>query len=319
MKKISIAAAATAVLVAVTGCSFGDDADADAAENGRLPDTIVLGAIPAEDSTDLADSYRPLVDMIEKETGSTVELQQASDYAGVIEGLIAGNVDMAFLGSFAYVIATENDAQITPLGAVTPAKGQEPGYYSLGLTQGDNEKITELADFAGKSVCFVDPGSTSGFLYPSFGLIEDGVIEDGSESSLSGGLKPVFAGGHDASALAIASGDCEAGFAMESMVETTLPEAGDLKEGDLKEVWRSPMISGSLFVARDGLGEKVTEELGTLLIEKGNADYLIENDYCEAPCLITDEDAWGVEPAEDADYDGVREVCRVTKSESCED
>lgn len=317
MKKTSIAAAATAVLLAATGCSF-DDADADAAAEGGLPDTIVLGAIPAENSTDLADSYQPLIDMIEDETGSTVELQQASDYAGVIEGLIAGNVDMAFLGSFGYVIATENEAEITPLGAVTAAEGEEPGYYSLGLTQRDNDEVTELADFAGKDVCFVDPGSTSGFLYPSSGLIEEGVIEDGSEASLSAGLNPVFAGGHDASALAVASGDCEAGFAMESMVETTLLEAGELKEGDLKEVWRSPMISGSLFVARDGLGADVIDELSTLLVEQGNADYLVENDYCEAPCLITDEDAWGVQLAEDADYDGVREVCRVTKSESCE-
>lgn len=311
-KKATTAFAAVATLLAAgSGCSFGSDEESS-------DDTLVLGAIPAENSTDLAEGYQPLIDMLEKETGKKVELQQASDYAGVIEGLIAGNVDLAFLGSFGYVIATENDAEITPLGAVTPAADEEPGYYSLGITQGDNDQIASIEDFQGKNVCFVDPGSTSGFLYPSFGLIEAGVITSGNEKALEEGIKPVFAGGHDASALSVAAGDCEAGFAMQSMVEETLPESGEIKDGDLKEVWRSPRISGSLFVGRDGLGDDLLDQLTTLLVEKGNADYLAANGFCDEPCLITDEDAWGVRPATDADYDGVREVCRVTESESCE-
>lgn len=311
-----VALAATLPLVAFGLSACGSDVEATTASG--FPETLTLGVIPAENSTDLSEGYEPVIKLIEEETGSKVELSAASDYAGVIEGLIADRVDLAFLGSFGYVIATHNDAKITPLGAVTPAKGEAPGYYSLGLTQGDNAGVDSIEDFAGKNVCFVDPGSTSGFLYPSAGLIESGVIASGAESDLSKALKPVYAGAHDASALSIKNGDCEVGFAMQPMVEDTLVKSGDLQDGDLKEVWKSEMIPGSLFVARDSLGSDIVEKLSTLLVEKANAEYLLSKGFCEGECLITDEDAYGVAPATDSDYDGVRAVCATTKSEKCE-
>lgn len=317
---VALAGVAALALSACGGSSEaadGPSGDTPTTSSG-FPEVLRLGAIPAENSTDLAAGYDPIIAMLEAETGSTVEVSQASDYAGVIEGLIADKVDIAFLGSFAYVIATHNDAAITPLGAAIEAEGAEPGYYSLGITQGDNAEIDDLEDFEGRSVCFVDPGSTSGFLYPSSGLIDAGVIESGTEKDLAAGVQPVFAGGHDASALAVAAGDCEAGFAMESMVQDTLPTAGDLAEGDLKEVWRSPKISGSLFVGNDALGEENIATLTELITEKANSEYLLSQGFCDGECLLTDEDAWGFAPAEDADYDGTREVCTLTKSDKCE-
>jgi phosphonate transport system substrate-binding protein len=315
---VALAGVAALALSACGGSSEAADASATGTTESGFPKVLRLGAIPAENSTDLAAGYEPIIAMLEAETGATVEVSQASDYAGVIEGLIADKVDLAFLGSFAYVIATHNDAAITPLGAVIEEKGAEPGYYSLGITQGDNAEIDGLEDFAGRSVCFVDPGSTSGFLYPSSGLIDAGVITSGTEKDLAAGVQPVFAGGHDASALAVAAGDCEAGFAMQSMVEDTLPAAGDLADGDLKEVWRSPKISGSLFVGNDALGAENIATLTTLLTEKANSEYLLSQGFCDGGCLLTDEDAWGFAPAEDADYDGTREVCTLTKSDKCE-
>ncbi|WP_251150878.1 phosphate/phosphite/phosphonate ABC transporter substrate-binding protein [Cellulosimicrobium sp. Marseille-Q4280] len=315
---VALAGVTALTLSACSGTSAASDASEAATTTSGFPEVLRLGAIPAENSTDLAAGYEPIIAMLEEETGSTVEVSQASDYAGVIEGLIADKVDIAFLGSFAYVIATHNDAAITPLGAVIEAEGAEPGYYSLGITQGDNAEIDDLEDFEGRSVCFVDPGSTSGFLYPSSGLIDAGVIESGTEKDLAAGVQPVFAGGHDASALAVAAGDCEAGFAMQSMVEDTLPAAGDLAEGDLKEVWKSPKISGSLFVGNDALGEESIATLTGLITEKANSEYLLSQGFCDGECLLTDEDAWGFAPAEDADYDGTREVCTLTKSDKCE-
>lgn len=315
---LAAAAFAAATALTMSACAGGSQAAAGGTTAEGFPSVIRLAAIPAENSTDLAAGYDPIVAMLEAETGATVEVSQASDYAGVIEGLIADQVDIAFLGSFAYVIATHNDAAITPLASAIEAKGAEPGYYSLGIAPGDSPDINGLEDFEGRSVCFVDPGSTSGFLYPSAGLIDAGVITSGQESDVAAGVEPVYAGAHDASALAVAAGDCEAGFAMQSMVEDTLPAAGELAEGDLKEVWRSPKISGSLFVGNDALGEDTLTKLGTLLTEKANAEYLLAQGYCDGDCLLTDEDAWGFAPAKDSDYDGTREVCTITRSDKCE-
>jgi len=215
-------------------------------------------------------------------------------------------------------VAKVNGAKITPLGAVIGEEGEQPGYQSYGLTRSDVADINGLKDFAGKKVCFVDPGSTSGFLYPTAGLIEEGVIKSGSEADVSAAMSPVFAGGHDASALSIANGDCDAGFAFDTMVDQTMIEKGDLQPGQLKTVWKSEMIAGSVFAANDSLGTEAIYKIKALSTEKVNVESLEAEGFCKGDeCRITDERAWGVVPASDADYDGVRHVCDVTGSEKC--
>ncbi|MFD1812419.1 phosphate/phosphite/phosphonate ABC transporter substrate-binding protein [Rhodococcus gannanensis] len=301
----------------LSACSGSDSAEAATTEQG-FPETITLAAIPAENSTDLKASYDPVIKLIEQETGSTVDFVQASDYAGVVEGMIAGNVDLAFFGPFAYVVAGINGADLTPLGAVIKAEGAQPGYQSYGLAKSDNASVNGLADFAGKKVCFVDPSSTSGFLYPSAGLIETGVVKSGSEADISAAMTPIYAGGHDASALAIAAGDCDAGFAFDTMVDKTMIEKGDLEPGQLKTVWKSEMIAGSVFAANNTLGADNVAKLKSVFEEKLNADSLEAAGFCTGDdCRITDERAWGVVAASDSDYDGVRHVCEVTGSEKC--
>ncbi|MET0979021.1 MAG: phosphate/phosphite/phosphonate ABC transporter substrate-binding protein [Paeniglutamicibacter terrestris] len=316
MKRKTLAVtAAIAAAALLTACA---PAEAETTAAG-FPAEIVIGAIPNENSSDLTGTYEPLIKMLEAETGSKVKLQQASDYAGIVEGMIADRVDIAFLGPFSYVIATTNQADIKPLGALAGEKGEPSGYHALGITQGKNTAVNSIKDFAGKDTCFVDPGSTSGFLYPSAGLIEAGVVTSGKESDISAGLKPIYAGGHDASALSVKNGDCEVGFAMQSMVEQTLPAKGEVAEGELKSVWTSELIPGSVFAVRNSLGEDTTNKLTALFSEKANADYFESQGYCSGEdCLITGEHAWGVVPATDADYDGIRSVCASTKSEKCE-
>ena len=313
---LAAAAAAASFTLVAAGCS-GSAADATNAQG--FPETITLAAIPAENSSDLKASYDPVIKVLEKETGSKVEFVQATDYAGVVEGMIADNVDLAFFGPFAYVVAKHNGAKITPIGAVVKEKGEQPGYKSYGLTQADNASVNGLQDFAGKKVCFVDPGSTSGFLYPSAGLIEAGVIKSGTEADLSAGVTPIYAGGHDASALAIASGQCDAGFAFDTMVDKTMVEKGELTPGQLKNVWKSETIAGSVFAANDSLGTEAIDKLKAVFTEDVNAESMAAAGYCTPDnCRITDERAWGVVPAQDSDYDGVRHVCDVTKSEKCQ-
>ncbi|QBJ94546.1 phosphate/phosphite/phosphonate ABC transporter substrate-binding protein [Rhodococcus sp. ABRD24] len=314
-KATTFAAGMAGLALVVSACSGSDSASTNAQ---GFPETITLAAIPAENSTDLKASYEPVIKLLEQETGSTVDFVQASDYAGVVEGMIAGNVDLAFFGPFAYVVAGINGAELTPLGAVVKTKGATPGYQSYGLTKADNADINGLKDFAGKDVCFVDPGSTSGFLYPSAGLIEAGVAKSGSEADISAAMTPIYAGGHDASALAIAAGDCDAGFAFDTMVDKTMIEKGELKPGQLKTVWKSEMIAGSVFAANDDLGADSIAKLKTVFEEKLNADALLAAGLCTGDCRITDERAWGVVPASDSDYDGVRHVCEVTGSEKCQ-
>ena len=228
---LKAASVAAGITLALSGCS-GSDSGSDAKTAQGFPETLTLAAVPAENSADLKASYDPLIKLLEKETGAKVEFVQASDYAGVVEGMIADNVDLAFFGPFAYVVAGINGAKITPLGAVVGEKGEAPGYQSYGLAKSDNAAINGLEDFAGKKVCFVDPSSTSGFLYPSAGLIEEGVIKSGSEADISGrDDADLRRRSRRVGAWRQASGDCDAGFALDTMVDKTMIDKGDLKPG----------------------------------------------------------------------------------------
>lgn len=120
-RRHAMVAALAGLALTLSACS--GSGDSGAVNEQGFPEKLTLAAIPAENSTDLKASYDPLIALLEKETGSEVDFVQASDYAGVVEGMIAGNVDLAFFGPFAYVVAGVNGAQLTPLGAGVQEKG----------------------------------------------------------------------------------------------------------------------------------------------------------------------------------------------------
>lgn len=271
------------------------------------PDKIVLAAVPAEQDAQLQESYSVTVQILEDTLGLPVEFFQAADYAGVIEALIAGRVDLAQFGPFAYVIAIANGADAAPVGVMVGEPDEEPGYQSYLVARSDNDEISSLEDIIGKRVCFVDPGSTSGFLVPTAGLLDAG-IDPNVE------LTGIFAGGHDASVISVANGDCDAGFAFDSMVTELLPERGEIEEGEIKIVWESEIIAGSPMAMRNDLPESLRAEIADIFTTKINVDWAAENGYCETNdpilCSFSDEAIWGYVYRDDSFYDGIRTLCR---------
>ncbi len=303
------AAVACAALLALTACGESAVGSSGGADPGG--DTLVFASIPSEESTSLQQSYAAVLAMLERETGTTIEFQNATDYAAVIEGMRAGQIDIAVFGPFSYVLAKGQDPGITPVAASVDAAGDQPGYQSYGITAAGSD-ITDLAGFSGRNVCFVDPNSTSGYLYPTAGLIEAGVDP-------AAGITPVFAGGHDASALAVASGQCDAGFAYDTIVDRQLIESGQLQPGQLRVVWRSETIAGSPIAVAGDVDPQQRQVIADAFAQKANVDYLVSNGFCAtaAECEVGEEGGWGYVAVDDALYDGVRRVCDITRAESC--
>jgi len=304
---------AAAALLSAAACGQSADTAADPETAGGEP--LVFAAVPAEDSTNLQQSYQTIIAMLEQETGRTIEFQNATDYAAVIEGMRAGQIDIAQFGPFSYVLAVGQGAAITPIAALVEEQGEEPGYQSYGIVPAGSP-ITDLAGFAGRKVCFVDPGSTSGYLYPTAGLLEAGIDPE------AGGLTQTFAGGHDASVLAVASGQCEAGFAYDQMVDSELISKGQLQPGQVTTVWKSETIAGSPVAVSNELPADLRRTITTAFQEKANVDYLTANGFCASveACEVSEvgeESGWGYVPVDDSLYDGVRRVCEVTQAESC--
>lgn len=295
-----------------SGSSGGTGSDAAGGGGGDRsdwPDTLVFGAVPAESSTSLEQGLQPIADVLEAELDVEVELFEATDYAGIIEGQIAGNVQLAQYGPFSYILAKDQGANVEPIGAVIDEPDAEPGYQSYGIVPADSD-IESIEDYEGHTVCFVDPSSTSGYLYPSAALLEASIDPEAD-------VEPVFAGGHDASVLSVDNGDCEAGFAFDDMVDETAPAELGVSEGDLSVVWESELIPGSPIAVSLDLPESLVDEVRRVLLEEANSDALLEAGLCEGECRLTDEQAWGYAEVDDQYYDSVREVCETTEAEAC--
>ncbi|WP_031465410.1 phosphate/phosphite/phosphonate ABC transporter substrate-binding protein [Sciscionella sediminilitoris] len=299
--------ASFACLAAVFGLAACGSSAAQDSGSGRDPGELVFASIPSENATSLQQEMHPLVAMLERETGKKIKVQNATNYAAVIEGQRAGKIDIAAYGPLSYVVAKANGVRITPIGAQVQRKGDPPQYRSYGLVKAGSP-IKDLAGFNGKKVCFVDPNSTSGYLYPKAGLTEAGVDPDK-------GISPVMSGGHDASALAVANGQCDAGFAYDSMVDKLLPQRGQLPKNALRVVWKSAMIPGSPIAISDNLPGQTKHQLTQAFAGKANADYLRTKGFCSGNCDI--QGYWGYAPVTDKDFDSVRKVCAITKDVQC--
>lgn len=286
--------------------------DADTKSDGDAKDTIVLASVPSEESTDLNAQFDPVIKLLEKETDMKVEYQQATDYAAVIEGQRAGKIDIAVYGPFSYVIAHDGGVPVEAIAAMVDEEDAKPGYESYAWVKADSD-ISDIKDFAGKKVCFVDLASTSGYLYPSSGLLAVGIDP-------KTGVTPVMAGGHDASLLSVASGQCDAGFAFDTM-QATLVSKDQLKEGELKHVWTSPMIPGSpVAINTETLDADTIEKITNAFTTMANKPTLVKEGFCtdEESCKLPEDTGYGFTATTDADYEGIREVCEITKADACQ-
>jgi len=301
IRNSALAASALIALPAVAACGSGD-----AATN----DTLTFAATPAESSQSLQSDFANIIELLEQEAGVSIEFQNASDYAAVIEGQRAGQIDMASYGPFSYVIAKDSGVDIEAVVAPTNDKDVAPAYTSLAYVRADSD-IDSLDDIDGQEVCFVDAASTSGYLVPMKGLMDAG-------KSMDDDMQQVLAGGHDASLLSLESGNCDVAFAHDAMLDT-LVASGQLEDGALRSIWESDPIPEDPIAVSNSIDPEVIERITTVLREKANKPALVEAGICDSEddCVLPELIEYGYLPVTDEDFDSIRELCEETKADAC--
>lgn len=292
----------------LAGCGSSAAAKDGNDSGGRTPDTINFAQIPSENATEQAKANKALFALLEKETGKKVNVVNVTSYAAVIEAQRAGKAEVAAYGPDSYVVAVKSGLKITPAGITVDTKGGKASYQSYGFVPAGSP-IKTLADFKGKKVCFVDENSTSGHLYPVAGLQQAGV--DPAKD-----ITPIFAGGHDASVLSVLKGQCDAGFAYDTMVDKLLIEQGKLKPGQLRVVWKSVDIPNSPVAVSDDLAPDLKNKLIDVFQHKANVDYMKAQGLCSGDDCLPGG-GWGYIPTTDATFDIIRKVCKEAGVESC--
>ncbi len=122
----------------------------------------------------LIDNVKPVVAYLEEQLGMDVKHFVATDYAGVVEALRNETADMGFMGPLQYIMTHEQAGAIPILGEVY--NGQS--WYMSRIFVRKDSGIKSLKDLRDRTVAFVDPLSSSGYMYPLDIFKQAGLIND---------------------------------------------------------------------------------------------------------------------------------------------
>lgn len=232
-----------------------------------------IGLLGGENAQDRLSKHECLKDYAEEALGVPVKLFAPADYNGVIQGLLGGTIDMAWLGASGYAATYLQDPEAVEPVLVKVNMDGSIGYYSIGFARKDSG-ITSLDDMEGKVFGFGDPNSTSGFLIPS---IEIPQYKEGISMESGDYFKEVtFTGGHEQTIVAVNNGDVDGGVTWadgqgawedgyNSGALRKAVDAGLIDMNELTEIWRSKEIPEGPVVLRKALPEAVKAKMTTLV------------------------------------------------------
>ncbi|NSX55541.1 phosphonate ABC transporter substrate-binding protein [Parasulfitobacter algicola] len=238
-----------------------------------------IGVLGGENAQDRMNSFQCLSDYTTEALGVETKVFAPADYNGVIQGLLGGTLDMAWLGASSYAAIYLQDPEAVEPVLVKVNLDGSIGYHSIGFARVDSG-ITSLDDMQGKVFGFGDPNSTSGYLIPSIEIPQ--AIGNSMESGdFFGEVK--FTGGHEQTIVAVYNGDIDGGVSWadgqgnwedgyNSGALRRAVDAGLVDMNDMVEIWKSNVIPEGPVVLRTALPEDVKATMIELM------DNLYEND-----------------------------------------
>lgn len=217
-----------------------------------------IGLLGGENTSSRLARYDGFQTLLQNSLGIPVKLYPAADYAGVMQAMAAGQLDLAEFSPSAFAGAWLDCKCIEPV--VVPLEKDGSVFYIAAMVVRTDSGIKSLAEMKGHSLAWADPNSASGYLIPSASLKAAGIdLADGAYFSRTG-----FAGGHEQGIIAVLNrqydacvtwtsgqGDIAEGYsrgALRGMVDR-----GMLKMSDVTIIWRSGKIPNGPWGLRSAL------------------------------------------------------------------
>lgn len=288
-----------------TTTGISDDADQQGTTTESpacAPDLteIDFGIISTESQTNLQVLWEPFLAALSADLGRPVNGFYATDYAGVVEAMGAGKIQIAWYGGKSYIEAAQRSGA-EAFAQVVTSDGAK-GYYAHLITHAANPIVAEMDLVSGNgdryvtdnaahlTFAFNDPNSTSGFLVPSYYVFaKTGIDPQTAFQEL------VFVGSHEATAQAIANNQVDVATNNSTALarlQATDPEAFE----QIQIIWTSPLIPGDPIAYQSDLPDCLKAQLRDFFHNFAQRSVL-------APL------GWaGFTPASDADWNAIRKL-----------
>lgn len=220
--------------------------------------TVRFGVEPLDTSARLVPIYDHIGKLISDRLGCDVKVYIASNYNAEIEAMRAGKLEAGEFGPLGYVLAHQV-AKAEAVATFADEKGNPESYWAS-LVTWPGSGITTVADIKGHSFAFSDPASTSGHLFPAYGMRKAGIDPDKD-------IKASYAGSHTASFEALYNHKVDAGELNSEQAESA-SQRGQYKDGDFVFLWKSDPIPVDPITVRgdlpEGFKKRLTDILQTL-------------------------------------------------------
>ncbi len=229
----------------------------------RDPNTVNFSILSTESSENLLPKWQPFLDDMAKETGLTIKPFLADDYAALIEATRFGQVQAGWYSTKGgYEAVTRANSEV--FAQATYADGIA-GYHSVVVVRNDSPlktvddllKCDQSLDFG-----MGDPNSGSGTLVPLVFLFAPRNVDP------QRCFKTVVNANHEANALAVVNKLIDAGTNNTTSLAAIRRSRPEI-EGQLREIWRSPLLGSDVVTYRKDLDPAIKAKLQDFFVNYG--------------------------------------------------
>lgn len=242
------------------------DAFADAAHCRQAG--LSIAAVPVKNIDQLIEEYQPLAEWLSEGLDMPVQMLRSSSYESVIDAIVSGGADIAWLGPASYLTAHQQNGGIEAFASMAMQGGHfSPAgdHYQSILVVRSGSGMDSLEDTRGQRLALSDPASTSGALIPN------------REFPASGGSPlhqhfdgQIYAGSHDKALDALLQGRVGAAFVSSVRADEYL-RRGLINIDSLRVLWRSAPIHYDPFVFSSDLCQQLKTKIRELMLERSPA------------------------------------------------
>ncbi len=229
--------------------------------------SVRIAVIPKKSMQVLMVEFEPLLQRLRTALDMPVEIVAAASYESVVDAIVSGGVDVAWLGPASYILAYQRDPRIEPFASLTISQGYfTPAghhYQSLLLVRHAGPK--NLNAVLGAKVALSDPASTSG-----------GVVPNGEFAAQVGMplaryfSSMVYTGAHDKSLDALLQGRVDAAFVSSVQADAYL-NSGKITRDTFRVLWRSAPIFYDPYVFSGSLCAALKARIRTAMLSESAA------------------------------------------------
>ena len=250
------------------------------------PADISFGIVSTEGASVLKAQWTPLLEDMQAAIGIKVNGFYPSDYAGVIEAMRFGKVQVAWYGNASAIQAVDQaDGEV--FAQKVYANGAK-GYYSLLIVNKDSpyHDVAELLRAPPGTLNFGngDPNSTSGFLIPSYYVWAKNGVD------VRRFFKNVVSSNHETNLLAVANKTVDVATNNTEDLEK-FTKTQPARAANVRAIWRSPIIPADPLVWRKDLPPEMKEKIKAFFLsygrERAGADVAHERK------VLADLGGWG--------------------------